>query len=566
MGRPRTGSLASLRSNAGSYGRGALRVPALAGGQSAPATLGLRGVPNVTGLSRRLLLAFLLVVGFSSLALAVEALPKRVPRRVTLAQRVETILGRAEARRGLWGIEVVGLPDGKVLFTRNAEHLFLPASNMKLFTTAAAIERLGPDFVSRTTVEAEAGPDPTGRLGDLFLVGRGDATLGNRVLPGRPQSGPQEPADAVLQKLAEQVVARGVREVAGNLVADDSYFLFEPYSHGWDQEDLQWGYGAPVTALAFNDNALLLRILPGSAPGATAEVRLEPIPDYYGLNNRVETSAAGTRRRIFVERAPGSTRLDVWGEIPFDAGEAQDSVSIDNPPQLMGELLRRALEARAVTLHGRVEVRHLTRLEAATAPDPVPKPPVRVVLAEHVSPPLAQDIQTINKFSQNLHVEMLLRTLGREVKQFGSLTVGLEVLQEFAAEAGIEPGEASFADGSGLSRHALVSPRAVTKLLRYMATSARFEAYLNSLPVAGVDGTLEERFTGSLGHGRIWAKTGTMEHVNALSGYMDLPRGERLAFSIIGNSYLLKPAEGAAVVDRIALAIFQEFSGQPRRK
>ena len=525
----------------------------------------LRGAPTWTGFSRRVLLAFLLLVALSSPAAATEASKQRVPPHLTLAQRIEALLRRTEARRGLWGIEVVRLSDGNVLFTRNAEHLFLPASNMKLFTTAAAMERLGPDFRFRTTVEAEAAPDSSGRVGDLFLVGRGDANLGNRVLPGQSRSGPQEPADAVLQTLADQVAARGVREVAGRLVADDSYFLFEPYSHGWDQEDLQWGYGAPVTALAFNDNALLLRIRPGAAPAATAEVRLEPFSDYYELNNRLETSAAGTRKRIFVERAPGSSRLDVWGEIPLDAGEAQDSVSIDNPPQLIAELFRRALEARGITVRGRVEVRHLTRLEAATTPDASPNPP-RVVLAEHVSPPLAEDIQTINKFSQNLHVEMLLRTLGREVKQYGSLTAGLEVLKEFAARVGIEPGEANFADGSGLSRHALVSPRAVIKLLKYMATSPRFETYLDSLPVAGVDGTLAERFTGSPGHGRIRAKTGTMEHVNALAGYMELSSGERLAFSIIGNAYLLKPAEGAAVVDRIALAILQQFRGRQKSR
>ncbi len=529
------------------------------GGQSPPLpfeTPTLRSVPSVASLSRRVLIAFVLTVALSSLAVATEA-PKK---RVTLAQRIESILRRTEARRGLWGIEVVRLSDGKVLFTRNAERLFLPASNMKLFTTAAAIERLGPDFVFRTTVEADAAPDSSGRVGDLFLVGRGDANLGNRVLPGQAQSGPQEPADAVLQKLAAQAAARGVREVAANLVADDSYFLFEPYSHGWDAEDLQWGYGAPVTALAFNDNALLLRVRPGAAPGATAEVRLEPFPDYYQINNRVETSAAGTRKRIFVERAPGSRQLDVWGEIPLDAGEAQDSVSIDNPPQLIGELFRRALEARGVTIRGRVEVRHVARIEAATTPAAFPEPSPRVVLAEHVSRPLEEDVKTINKFSHNLHAEMLLRTLGREVKQYGSLSVGLEVLKEFGAQVGIEPGEASFADGSGLSRHALVAPRAVIKLLKYMAASPRFEAYLDSLPVAGVDGTLAERFTGSPGRGRIRAKTGTMEHVNALAGYMELPSGERLAFSLIGNSYLLKPAEGAAVVDRIALAIFQRFA------
>jgi D-alanyl-D-alanine carboxypeptidase/D-alanyl-D-alanine-endopeptidase (penicillin-binding protein 4) len=519
--------------------------------------------------SRRVLRGVLLV-GALAAAVAMPATaseaakPSPIARRLSLGQRIETILRRTEAWRGLWGIEVLRLSDGRVLLSRNAERLFLPASTMKLFTTAAAIERLGPDFVFRTTVEAEAAPDSSGRVRDLFLVGGGDASLGNRVLPGQYQSGPQEPADAVVQRLADQVVAHGVHEVMGNLVADDSYFLFEPYSHGWDTEDLQWGYGAPVTALAFNDNALLLRVRPGAAVGATAEVRLEPFPDYYRLNNRIETSTAGTPKRIFVERAPGSRQLDVWGEIPLDAGEAQDSVSIDNPPQLIGELLRHALEARGVAVHGHTEVRHVTRIEASSAPDPFPKPSPRVVLAEHVSGPLAQEIKVINKFSQNLHVEMLLRTLGREVRNDGSLSAGLDVLKEFAAQAGIGPAEVNFADGSGLSRHALVTPRAVIKLLKYMAASPRFEAYLDSLPVAGVDGTLVDRFSGSPGRGRIRAKTGTMQHVNALAGYMELPSGERLGFALIGNSYLLKPAEGAGVIDRIALAILQQFRG--RRK
>ena len=487
---------------------------------------------------------------------------KQTPRRPSLPHQVESILKRSEARRGHWGIDVVRLRDGKVLYTRDADRLYLPASNLKLFTTAAALEKLGPDFVFRTTVEAESAPDAEGRVQDLFLVGRGDPNLGNRAMPGLMPTVGEDPAEAIFQKLAEQVAAHGVREVTGNLVADDSYFLFEPYSHGWEEEDLQWGYGAPVTALAFNDNALLLRVRPAAKVGERAEVRLEPIADYYQLNNRLETIPAGSRKQIYAQRMPGSMQLDVWGEIPLDAGEDQDSVSIADPPQLMGELLHRALEARGVAVRGRVEVRHPTRLEAATATDPFPKAPPRAVLAEHLSHPLAEDIKIINKVSHNLHVEMLLRTLGHEVKNYGSLTVGLEVLQEFAAQVGVEPGAVNFADGSGLSRQDLVAPRAIVKLLEYMAASPRFQVFLDSLPVAGEDGTLADRFTGPPARGRIHAKTGAMEHVNALSGYMDLPSGERLAFSILGNNHPLKSAEGAAVLDRIALVIYRHFAGR----
>jgi D-alanyl-D-alanine carboxypeptidase/D-alanyl-D-alanine-endopeptidase (penicillin-binding protein 4) len=161
---------------------------------------------------------------------------------------------------------------------------------------------------------------------------------------------------------------------------------------------------------------------------------------------------------------------------------------------------------------------------------------------------------------------MLLRTLGHEVKGNGSLTAGLEVLQEFAAQVGIEATAVKPVDGSGLSRQDLVAPRAITKLLEYMAASPRFQAFLDSLPVSGKDGTLADRFRGPPTGGRIHAKTGSMEHVNALSGYMDLPSGERLAFAIIGNNHPTKPDQGEAVVDRIALVIYRHFAGRRGQK
>jgi D-alanyl-D-alanine carboxypeptidase/D-alanyl-D-alanine-endopeptidase (penicillin-binding protein 4) len=484
----------------------------------------------------------------------------------TLDQRIARMLRRSEAHRGFWGIVVVRLPEGKALYARDAQHLFLPASNMKLFTTAAALEKLGPDFVFRTTAESDQPPDEQGRVSDLRLVGRGDPNLGGRVLPYNPNLARQDPADKVFQELADQVKARGVREVSGNLVADDTYFLFEPFSLNWAAEDLQWGYGAPVTALAFNDNSLQLHCQPGASLGERARVWLDPIPDYYQLENRLETSAANTAKRIFVERAPGAMRLDVWGQIPLGAAEDGDTVAIANPPQLIGELFRRALEARGVTVRGQVEVRHLTRLEAATSSDPFPKPPARAVLAEHVSLPLREDLKVINKVSQNLHAEMLLRTMAHELRNYGSLMVGLEVLVEFVAQAGISTMETRFTDGSGLSREALVTPQAVVKLLEYMSRSPRFEDFYNSLPVAGVDGTLAERLRHTPAEGRIHAKTGSIEHVNALSGYMDLPSGKRLAFSIITNSHPVKSSEAVALIDQIALEIYKQFVGPTKAR
>jgi serine-type D-Ala-D-Ala carboxypeptidase/endopeptidase (penicillin-binding protein 4) len=474
-----------------------------------------------------------------------------------LDRRIDRVLRQSAAQRGFWGIEVIDLATGKVLYSRNSEHLFLPASNMKLFTTAAAIEKLSPDFVFRTTVESETAPDSRGRLKDLFLVGRGDPNLSGRILPYVPNSVRQDRADHVFQELADQVKARGVQEITGNLVADDSYFLWEPFSPNWAADDLQWGYGAPVTALAFNDNALLLRFRPGSKVGDTAQVALEPVSDYYQLNNRLETSGAGSTKRIYVERIPDSMQLDVWGEIPAGCDESETTVAINHPPRLIGEVFRQALEARGIGVRGTVKVKHFTRLEAASMGNPFLNPRARLVLAEHDALPLREEIKVINKESLNLHAEMLLRTLAHELKNYGSLTVGLEVLRDFAAQAGVAHEETFFSDGSGLSREDLISPGAVANLLAYMAHSPNFDAFYNSLPVAGVDGTLADRFLGTPGAGRIHAKTGSVEHVNALSGYMVLPAGKRFVFSIIVNNHPLNDKEGAAAVDHVALAVYE---------
>jgi serine-type D-Ala-D-Ala carboxypeptidase/endopeptidase (penicillin-binding protein 4) len=479
-------------------------------------------------------------------------------RTPTLDDRIESILNETKASRGLWGIEVARLSEGNTVYARNAGHLFLPASNMKLFTTATALETLGPGFIFRTTVESEMPPDARGRVGDLFLVGRGDPNLSGRALPYQFKQQRQDPADRALQDLAAQAAAKGVREVQGNLIADDSYFLDEPYSRDWAADDLEWGYGAPVTALAFNDNSLFLHILPGQAVGEAARVWLDPIPDYYQLHARVATTPGNSEKRLLVERRGESRKLDVWGEMPIGSDEDEETVALVNPPQLIGELFRRALLARGITVRGWVDVRHLSRLEAAAMPQPAAQTSARVVLAEHDSLPLPEDIKVINKVSQNLHAEMLLRTMGRELKNSGSISAGLDVVQEFTARAGLEPGETRFADGSGLSREDLVAPHAIITLLKFMANQPNRDIFFDSLPVAGVDGTLGERFKGSPAGGRIHAKTGTMTYVNALSGYMDLPSGQRIVFSIVGNSHALGSKEGEQVIDRIATAIYED--------
>ena len=477
-----------------------------------------------------------------------------------LDKRIDNILDESDARRGSWGIQVIGLANGEVLYERDADHLFIPASNMKMFTTAAVLEKLGPDYVFRTTAESDAAPDAQGRVGDLYLVGRGDPNLGVRTFP-YTYHGPQQPADKFVQELADQVVARGVREVTGALVADDSYFVWEPFAPNWAADDLEWGYGAPVSALAFNDNLLTLDVKPGGRIGDEASVHLSPVPDYFLLKSHVLTSAEGTEKNYHLERQPGSMELDLWGQIPIDSGDDVDTVAIANPPQLLAEQFRAALRARGIAVKGPIEVRHFTRLEAASLPNSVPPSSPRVVLAEHTSPPLSEAIKVVNKESQNLHAEMLLRTLGRVQNNHGSLAGGLEALNAFVAQqVEIGPGETYFSDGSGLSREDLVAPQATVKLLVYMAHSPHFPLWFDSLPVSGIDGTLAHRLLTEDVKGKIHAKTGSVEHVNTLSGYMDLPSGKRLAFSIMANNHPLPNKAGQETLDAITVEIYRWFS------
>lgn len=476
----------------------------------------------------------------------------------SLARQIDAILYASPAGRGFWGIEVVRLSDGEILYARNTQHLFQPASNMKMFTASAALSTLGPDFVFRTTVESSTAPDPQGRVPDLVLVGRGDPNLGSRVVPYQHNSPARLPADLDFEQLADQLVAKGVREVTGNLYADDTYYVHQPYGTDWAVDDLYWEYGAPITALAFNDNSLKLEIRPAAFAGPRAQILAQPGGGYYTVVNGVTTTAAGTPARIEINRPPGSMELDVWGHIPLGSKGVDEGISIQNPPLFIGDMFRKLLEQRGVKVDGQVVVREVSPAQAASQAQS-PQPAQRVVLAEHDSLPLSQDVKVTLKVSQNLHAEMLLRTLSRVLNHQGTLKDGLDILNGFTQKIGIAPEAVQFAGGSGLSRETLVTPDAVMKLLKSNAREPWFQAFYDALPIAGVDGTLADRFHNTPLQGRIHAKTGSLEHVNALSGYMNLPGRRRLAFVIIGNHHPLRWSQATKVIDQIALQIYRQF-------
>jgi serine-type D-Ala-D-Ala carboxypeptidase/endopeptidase (penicillin-binding protein 4) len=523
---------------------------------------------------------------------AASAAPRANVQHKELARRVDAILARADVVRGFWGVEIEDLDTGEVLYSHEADRLFSPASNTKLFTTAAALALIGPNYRFRTTIESATSPDPSGRLsGDLVLVGRGDPNLSGRALPFNLKTErPFAPAH-VIEELADQVVAHGVKVIDGDIVADDSFYVDEPYGRGWSQEDLVWESGAPVSALAVNDNVVYFNILPGAHPGERALVSASPFAGDYQIDNRILTTPAGTGpRKISIDRQAGSNRVQLWGTIPVDDAATSEALAVDEPAEWCARLLAELLAKRGVVLHGHTRAHHLERAELNAVPvnanappsgvglvnggvadgtlagggpvagaplnsalgDPLLQP-LPVVLATHDSPPLGVDIRVINKVSQNLHAEMLLRLLGREKGTSGSVAAGLEVLRGFLTQAGLLPEEYVFYDGSGLSRLNLVSPRATVKLLRYAASQPWCAEFIDSLPLAGVDGTLAGRFKSISAGVLLHAKTGTLDHVNVLSGYLTTDTGQRLVFSILGNHHTLSGRQAGDVIDQIAM-------------
>lgn len=517
---------------------------------------------------------------FSLAALLLAALPVQAgrpkpaaapPRKPSLDSRIQELLSDPDVARGFWGIAVASVASGQTLYSRDAGKLFTPASNTKLFTTAAALALVGPDYRFNTTVESAAALDRYGRLnGDLVLVGRGDPNLSGRTLPYNLKTERKPPYLKALEALADQVVQKGVRYIDGDVVADDTYYAFERYGEGWAQDDLTWEYGAPVSALTLNDNVLFLTVMPGDRAGEKAFVTLEPFPDYYHLDNRILTAPAGSGpRRFGLNRQPGSDQLTLWGSIPADDSGVTESVAMEDPAGFAAQLFRRLLERRGVTVYGRARARHgdvagfstftVTAVATAGGGDTAPPAPnQRMLLATYVSQPLSEDLRVINKVSQNLHAELALRMLGREKGSGGTIEGGLDVVRTFLAGVGIPPQEYALFDGSGLSRQNLATPHAVLQLLLYAAAQPWFERYRDSLPVAAVDGSLADRFKGTPAAGNVTAKTGSLGHVNVLSGYAKTATGELVAFSIMTNNHNLTDRRALATIDQIVLAIVDD--------
>jgi serine-type D-Ala-D-Ala carboxypeptidase/endopeptidase (penicillin-binding protein 4) len=380
-------------------------------------------------------------------------------------------------------------------------------------------------------------------------VGRGDPNLSNRKFPYELKEEFDGPPERALAELADALVARGVKEISGDVIGDDSYFPRERYPTGWEIDDMVWEYGAAISAIVVDDNTVSVTLTPGERVGDPVPATVSPLTPDFVLENDVTTSLPEQRADLRLTREPGSNLVVIRGSLPAKSASRKLVLAIEEPAQHAAALLAGLLAERGIKIDGKTRAVHVPEADATP----------RTVLADHVSVPLDDSLKLVNKISQNLHTEMLLRTVARQTGLWNTPEDLMKVPQDFYATAGIAPEDVIQTDGSGLSRHDLVTPRAVVALLKYAQQQPWFAPYFASLPVAGIDGSLQERMKGTVAEGRLHAKTGSVEHVRTLSGFADTPGGRRLIFSFLGNNQGGKNHEATDALNALCVAMIEEF-------
>lgn len=466
-----------------------------------------------------------------------------------LAQRsaaaFDALLDEPALANAWWGVHIVDLTDGEVVYTQNAGKSFIPASNTKLYTTAAALDQLGPDYVYTTRLYHDGTVENGVLKGNLIVRGSGDPTIGFRPDEDDPT--------ALFRAWADVLRRRGITRVEGDLIGDDDLFDDDAIGYEWSQADLLYYYGAEISALSFNDNVVSFAI-EARAPGQAGTVSWAPLStNFVQVQNATVTGPNGSRLDEGYYREPGTNRFVLSSQVPPGRTDEED-LAVHNPTLYFAHVLRETLVDEGISVTG-----------VARDVDALPLKPTYAdgrlgLLASHESPPLDSIAAWVNKDSNNLYAELMLRTLGAERPQavsdaeVGSAEMGLEAAYDTFGVAGVDTSRLHLVDGSGLSRHNLVTPAMTVQLLRYMDAHPQpdvREAFLASLPVGGRDGTLEYRFRGAPAETHVRAKTGTVSHASTLSGYVTGTSGRRYAFSLMCNHYTVPTRVVRAVQDRI---------------
>lgn len=490
-----------------------------------------------------------------TLALALSGCAARTPARgglprsssesvTALRSGLDRIFSDNAFANAHWGVLVLSLDRGDTLYERNAEKLFMPASNNKLLTAAAALLRLGPEFRFETRVMTDGTIDAGVLKGNLVVVGGGDPTVAPRFH--------ERDVFRVFRQWAESLRGKGIRRIEGDIIGDDRAFEASMLGRGWSWDYLAHGYAAPVSALQFNENTIQLKITPGEARGTAATIEVEPLSGYVELDAHLDTGAQGSETEIQLEQSDSRRGVIVRGSVPMGTESTSRSLAVEDPAEYFAEALRRALEAGGIDVSGS----HSRSVRAAGFRKTVES---LSPLLTHASPPLSEVLKPLLKVSQNLYSETLTRALGLALAGEGSFRAGEKIVQETLAGMAVEKDTYVYADGSGLSRYNLLSPDLLVRILKFMHRHRHFAHFYDALPIAGVDGTIQDRLKKTRAENNARAKTGSIANVRSLSGYVKTADGEMLAFSMIANNFLVS-SRSAEYLQDSALELLAAFS------
>ena len=471
-----------------------------------------------------------------------------------LQSKIRQRMFALDVRRGRIGIKIVSLASSKVVFENDSEKYFMPASNQKNFTVATAFERLGPEFRFITSVYSASRPDESGAIrGDLRIFGRGDVSVSTAFFG----TSPDDPSTYYkgLDRLAERIAAAGVKRIEGSIVADESYFRGFYIPDTWEWDDLQNYYGAEISALPLNDNAVDLAVRPG-AVGTPCVVTISPPNTLFQINNTCTTTNSSSPRSLSVTKRIDRNVLDISGTMSVSDSVSRQSVTVTKPAELFAAILKQRLDAAGITVAGGSRV----------LPPNMKAENGDVEIARLESVPFRDIAARTMKPSQNMFTETILWTLGEEVgrkrgESGTSAQLGLKVMREFVASIGIPNDGILPYDGSGMSRHNLITPAAVAALYTYMAKESKnAKDWRDSLTIGGIDGTLRNRFRGTAAEANMRGKTGTIDQVSALSGYVKTAAGEELVVSLVVNGVAVV-GQRTALIDDIIVTL-ANFNGK----
>lgn len=455
---------------------------------------------------------------------------------------IDALIDNPDFSNAVIGVSVFSLETGEYFYRRNERNNLIPASTQKLLTTAAALEYLGEDFTYSTSLYLDGELQSNGEfLGNVIIRATGDPTLSK--LYG------MDPAE-ILDKWADVFDSLGINSIKGNIIGDDRYFDNVAYGPGWSWDDMSYAFSAQVSAMNIYGNVVEILFQPGEKIGDFAKYKLYPENNYLRVINNIKTVAGNIPTEIKINKDLNSNLAEISGYISLDSSNKEDiriSVSVHNPTIYYLTLFHKALLDKGIRCRtALIDIEAWNETINYSHLNPV---------IEHISPMLSEIITVVNKFSHNLTADVLLKTIGKEISGFGTFESGASLVSSFASKVGLPPENFVYADGSGLSRFNLISPAYQTSLLNYIYRAKYQETFMKSLARPGEKGTLKSRMTRSLAEKSVLAKTGSMNNISTICGFIKTRNGEMLAFSIMLNNFTAPQSLAHNLQDLIAMRL-----------